>query len=112
MLDTAGALKRMGGLVQVYQIALRNFSAEAAKLAGELEAALASQDLAAAKPALHLLKGLAGTIGADRLSELTAQAEMALRQRAGAAACQASIEAVLAAIPPVVRQVEQLVALP
>ena len=110
-LDTPGALKRMGGLVQVYQIALRNFSAETAQLAGELEAALASQDPAAAKPALHVLKGLAGTIGAERLSELSAQAEMALRQRAGVPACQAAIRAVLAAIPPVVEQVEQHLAL-
>ncbi|CAN7499066.1 response regulator [Pseudoduganella sp. LjRoot289] len=109
-LDTVGALKRMGGLTGVYQIALRNFSAEAAVLAGELRAALDTQDFAAAKPALHVLKGLAGTIGAEELSDLASRAEMALRQRAGAAACGACIAAVLAAIPSVVEQVGQHVA--
>jgi len=105
-LDTAGAIKRMGGLLPVYQIALRSFNAEAALIAAELRAALDAEGCAGAAPALHTLKGLAGTIGANELSQLAAQAELALRKDTGPAACRATIQAVLAAIPNIVEQVD------
>jgi HPt (histidine-containing phosphotransfer) domain-containing protein len=105
-LDTAGAIKRMGGLLPVYQIALRSFNAEAALIAAELRAALDAEGCAGAASALHTLKGLAGTIGANELSQLAAQAEQALRKDAGPAACRATIQAVLAAIPDIVEQVD------
>ncbi|MYN07393.1 hybrid sensor histidine kinase/response regulator [Pseudoduganella aquatica] len=105
-LDSAGAIKRMGGLVPVYQIALRSFNAEAALIAAELRAALDTEGCAGAASALHTLKGLAGTIGANELSQLAAQAEQALRKEAGPAACRATVQAVLAAIPNIVEQVD------
>jgi signal transduction histidine kinase/CheY-like chemotaxis protein/HPt (histidine-containing phosphotransfer) domain-containing protein len=106
-LDTAAALKRMGGLMPVYLIALRSFNGEAASLSDDLRAALAARNGAAACGALHVLKGLAGTIGANDLSALAAQAEKAARQSLTLDDCWPQIESVLEAIPPVLIQVEQ-----
>ncbi|NVM77435.1 PAS domain S-box-containing protein [Duganella sp. SG902] len=79
-LNSAAALKRMGGLESVYLIALRSFAVEAGKLAEQLHQAREARDTAAALPALHTLKGLAGTVGADRLATLSQLAEHALKQ--------------------------------
>jgi signal transduction histidine kinase/DNA-binding response OmpR family regulator/HPt (histidine-containing phosphotransfer) domain-containing protein len=108
LLDSAGALKRMGGLKPVYHIALRSFGAEAAELAGQMQAAIGTRDFAPARAALHVLKGLAGTIGADQLSQLAALAEQTIRQERGAEACSNGIAMVLAALPAVVEEVELL----
>lgn len=110
LLDRAGALKRMGGLEPVYQIAIRSFGGEAAELSGQLRAAAETQDFAAARTALHVLKGLAGTIGADQLSQLAALAEQTIRQERGTDACRNGIGAVLAALPPVVDEAALLAA--
>ncbi|RZT11243.1 PAS domain S-box-containing protein [Duganella sp. CF402] len=104
-LNSVAALKRMGGLESVYLIALRSFVAEAEKLAHELHAARRGQDSAAALPALHTLKGLAGTVGADRLATLSQLAERALKQDATA---WAPLDRVLDACPEVAGDIEQL----
>jgi CheY-like chemotaxis protein/HPt (histidine-containing phosphotransfer) domain-containing protein len=104
-LNSVAALKRMGGLESVYLIALRSFMAEAEKLAGQLQAARSEQDQPAALAALHTLKGLAGTVGADRLATLSQQAEHALKQDASA---WAPLDLVLDACPEVVEDIEQL----
>ncbi|NYE60938.1 PAS domain S-box-containing protein [Duganella sp. 1224] len=83
-LNRAAALKRMGGLAAVYTSALRGFVAEADTLAAQLRAARAGNDRAAALPALHTLKGLAGTVGADQLAALSQAAEQALKRDAAA----------------------------
>ncbi|MYM23877.1 response regulator [Duganella sp. FT135W] len=104
-LNTAAALKRMGGLESVYLIALRSFVVEVDKLAAQLQAALAEHNITAALPALHTLKGLAGTVGADRLAMLTQLAERALKQDPGA---WSPLDPVLDACPEVAEDIEQL----
>jgi HPt (histidine-containing phosphotransfer) domain-containing protein len=104
-LNSVAALKRMGGLESVYLMALRSFVVEAEKLARELQAARRGQDSAAALPALHTLKGLAGTVGADRLATLSQAAEQALKQDPGA---WAPLDLVLDACPEVTGNIEQL----
>jgi PAS domain S-box-containing protein len=104
-LNSVAALKRMGGLESVYLIALRSFMAEAEKLTHELHLARRAQDCAAALPALHTLKGLAGTVGADRLATLSQLAERALMQDASA---WAPLDLVLDACPEVTGDIEQL----
>jgi HPt (histidine-containing phosphotransfer) domain-containing protein len=97
----------MGGLQSVYIMALRSFVEEADKLAAELQTAHAVLDTAAALPALHTLKGLAGTIGADRLADLARDAEHALRP-GGAAGAWQLVALALAACPAAVDDVESL----
>ncbi|SDG35594.1 MULTISPECIES: response regulator [unclassified Duganella] len=104
-LNSAAALKRLGGLESVYLIALRSFIDEAEKLAAQLAAARNDQNLAAALPALHTLKGLAGTVGADRLAILSQQAERALKDDTGA---WSALDPVLQACPGVAADIQRL----
>ncbi|MHA4870665.1 response regulator [Duganella sp. PWIR1] len=106
-LNSAAALKRLGGLESVYLIALRSFVAEAEKLRAELEAARGEQNSARALLALHTLKGLAGTVGADRLAALSQLAERALKQDAED---WPPLELVLDACPAVAEDIDQLLA--
>jgi len=103
------ALKRMGGLTSIYLMALRSFDGEAVKLVAQIEAARAALDAPAALPPLHTLKGLAGTIGAERLQELARRAEAALKQPGAAGAWQ-QVEDAAAAVPPLRDDVAALVA--
>ncbi|OEZ92575.1 response regulator [Duganella phyllosphaerae] len=82
-INSDAALKRMGGLKPIYLMALRGFDGEAARLVAQIDAARAANDVQAALPPLHTLKGLAGTIGAERLEALARTAEVALKNRAG-----------------------------
>ncbi|MBV7536607.1 response regulator [Duganella sp. sic0402] len=103
-LNSAAALKRLGGLESVYLIALRSFIAEAEKLSAQLQSAQEEQNLAVALPALHTLKGLAGTVGADRLAMLTQQAERALKDDSSA---WQALTPVLEACPGVTSDIEE-----
>ena len=107
-LNSAAALKRLGGLHPVYLMALRSFVVEAGKLAAQLTAARAEQDPKAALPALHTLKGLAGTVGADRLAALSQLAELALKDGSSNKAWD-QVALVLAACPGVADDIDQLV---
>jgi len=104
-LNSVAALKRMGGLESVYLIALRSFVVEAERLARQLRVARSELDSVAALSALHTLKGLAGTVGADRLATLSLAAEQALKQDASA---WAPLDQVLDACPEVAEGIEQL----
>jgi CheY-like chemotaxis protein/HPt (histidine-containing phosphotransfer) domain-containing protein len=105
-LNSAAALKRMGGLQSVYLIALRSFAVEAAKLVTLLQASSADADVEGCLQALHTLKGLAGTVGADRLAGLAGLAERALKQGANATAWD-QLALVLDACPIAMHDVEQ-----
>ena len=82
ILNSAAALKRMGGLTSIYLRALRAFVDEAGTLAASLRGAQEQRRHDDVKPLLHVLKGLAGTVGAERLHGLAAQAEHSARQLA------------------------------
>jgi PAS domain S-box-containing protein len=105
-LNSAAALKRLGGMRPVYVTVLRSFPAEADKLTAQLRAASAGQSRDAALPALHTLKGLAGTIGADRLAALCQLAEHDLK--AGADGGWHQLALALDACPIVNDDIEQL----
>ncbi|MYM90759.1 hybrid sensor histidine kinase/response regulator, partial [Rugamonas sp. FT82W] len=106
-IDSAAALKRLGGLHSVYLVALRGFAVEAGKLSAQLQAAGAGQDGGEALPLLHTLKGLAGTVGADHLAGLVHRAEQALKADPGATG-GAQLAAVIDAIPGVVDEIMRL----
>ena len=78
-INSEAALKRMGGLKSVYLMALHGFVEEAARLLAQIDSARLIHDVQAALLPLHTLKGLAGTIGAERLQALARTAEIALK---------------------------------
>jgi PAS domain S-box-containing protein len=104
LIDQAAALARLGGSVKVYQMALRAFAGEAAMLAPRLLAACDAQQVDAAKPLLHLLKGLAGTIGASALARDAALAEARLKAGETGAEVWGAVGAVLAQLAGVAAQ--------
>lgn len=95
-LDSAAALARMGGNRTVYQAALRLFPLEMDKLRPELSAATDDADAKRAAAALHVLRGLAGVVGAQRLETLVREVEARLREGATAAALKQDLTLVLA----------------
>ena len=78
-INSEAALKRMGGLKSIYLMALRGFDDEAVRLVAQIDSARLTHDVQAALLPLHTLKGLAGTIGAERLQALARTAEIALK---------------------------------
>ncbi|MES2160813.1 MAG: response regulator [Pseudomonadota bacterium] len=106
-INSAAALKRLGGLHSVYLMALRSFAAEAGNMAAQLRAACSDRNLDEAMPLLHTLRGLAGTVGADRLSGLAHLAEQALKAGASAAAWD-QLALVVDAIPGTADDIELL----
>ncbi|HEX8404553.1 MAG TPA: response regulator [Duganella sp.] len=107
-INSTAALKRMGGLQPVYLMALRSFAVEVVKLAAQLQSMRTARDASAALPVLHTLKGLAGTVGADRLAALALLAERALKEDASPQAWD-QLGLALDACPRVVVDIEQLV---
>ena len=80
VLDTVGALKRLGDNQVLYQRLLSTFRREHAGDAQELRAALQGGERELANRLAHTLKGLAGTIGAGYLSEACRQLESAIKK--------------------------------
>jgi len=76
-------------------------------MGAQLQAACAGRSLDVAMPLLHTLRGLAGTVGADRLSGLAHLAEQALKVDASAAAWE-QLALVVDAIPGAAGDVAQL----
>jgi len=114
-LNSEGALRQLGGLLPVYQIALRRFGDEAQSLQRQLRAALDAGNAQAARASLHVLKGLAGTVGAERLALLAGDAELAMRESAGQGSgigdgARSQASAVLAALPSAISAVAALLA--
>ncbi|MBA5686879.1 response regulator [Rugamonas apoptosis] len=107
-LNSTAALARMGGLAPVYLMALHSFAVEAERSAAALREAVDGRRLDTAPALLHTLKGLSGTVGAEALAALAAQAEAILRGTADPVVCAAEIEAVLAALPATAAAVAQL----
>ena len=107
-LNSAAALARMGGLEAVYLMTLRSFGAEAERSGAALRLAVTEHRLDTAPALLHTLKGVSGTVGAETLAALAAQAEATLRSTADPAVCTAQIEAVLAALPVTAAAIDQL----
>ena len=77
-LDTATALKRVGGNTDMYLRLLRLFAQNQGSSSAELVAALEQSDLKTAGRVAHTVKGVALTLGFDALANLASQLETAL----------------------------------
>ena len=64
------------------QLALRGFEGEMDKLTEQLAGAMEGDHADLGAAALHVMKGLAGMIGAERLASLAAEAEQRLKSGA------------------------------
>ena len=74
------AMDRFMGKTAMFQRISLSFSTKAVALPAQLSAAMASGDLKEATMALHTFKGLAATLGAERLAALGAQGEAITKQ--------------------------------
>ena len=80
-IDTATALKRMGGNRQRYELLLRRFADSQASTVSDIRAALAANDTAAAQRFAHSLKGAAGNLGATTLAESAGKVETSVNEK-------------------------------
>ena len=80
VLDTAAALGRMDHNHSLYQRILRRFCQDHAQALEEVRVALERGDHPAAERQVHILKGLAPSVGSDALYKLCGRLEQALRQ--------------------------------
>jgi HPt (histidine-containing phosphotransfer) domain-containing protein len=76
---------------------LARIPGDAAKNLGEIERAIAENDLAACKRSAHRLKGMAGNLGASRLAALARDIEISSQSIEEAAGKVASLNETLAA---------------
>lgn len=102
--DVAGALKRLGGNVSLYDKISRQFLQGQEKTAAEYRQAVQDGDTERMARIAHTLKGLAGTIGALDLAASALNLESVLlgggaeRPEAAEAACFGELEKSLAAL--------------
>ena len=82
-IDVRAGLKRTGGNLRRYEILLRKFAEQQFGTVAAMQSALSAGDAATAERAAHSLKGAAGTLGANALSEAAAKAETAIKKRHG-----------------------------
>ncbi|MET3134182.1 two-component system sensor histidine kinase/response regulator [Oxalobacteraceae bacterium GrIS 1.11] len=119
------ALARFGGNIEAYRRALLGFPGASAALLAAIPATLSAQTQGGASRALHSLKGLAGTVGAQALAHIAEKMELALHAGpapweeahrrlmvAGRRAAQASAElaGALAPAPPAPAPLESALA--
>ena len=92
------AVARLGGKTEVYRRMLQRFVDDLARTPGELQSLAQVADRAAAARALHTVKGVAATLGADALAAAAARGESALLADGGPATAQQALAAARAAI--------------
>ena len=101
-IDVRSGLKRTGGNRRRYETLLRKFAEQQSGTAVVVKTALSLGDAATAERAAHSLKGVAGTLGANALSEAAAQAETAIKNGRGEVeavrALSLALDAVLAGL--------------
>ena len=97
-IDVRSGLKRTGGNRRRYETLLRKFAEQQAGTIASMHAALSKGDAATAERAAHSLKGAAGTLGANPLSEAAAQAETAIKSGRGEEDAVRSLSHALAAV--------------
>jgi CheY-like chemotaxis protein len=107
-LDYAGSLARFGGREAPYHAALRSFERSAQESIVGLEVALENNDTREAAMSLHALKGMAATIGANRLSAMAGSYEREALEgsiQAGESAAVAHLTELTASVAAVIRKV-------
>ncbi|MBL8350200.1 MAG: PAS-domain containing protein [Burkholderiaceae bacterium] len=111
--DLAEALHRLGGKQPVYERMLRNFVAELEALPRTLSQQLQSGAPAEAARSMHMLKGLAATLGLRGLSALASAAETPLAEGADAPGPVGEVVAAIgAALGPLAALLAQLQPVP
>lgn len=93
-LDTATAIANLGGDRALYALVVRTFLDDLANQFAPMDAALGQADYATARRVAHTLKGMAMSVGAERLREKA----LALEQ-----ACHAAEPAAIALADPLLR---------
>jgi len=83
-IDSASAIRRLGGRTTLYHQALRSFVTEIAALQTRLCSEIAAQQPEKIARTLHEMKGMAGIVGATRLAAQAAELELALQTMASA----------------------------
>ncbi|WP_428510617.1 PAS-domain containing protein [Roseateles sp.] len=78
--DLQAAMDRFMGKTALFQRMVSSFCKSAGQMDAQLRSCLAQDDRAGAMLALHSFKGLAATLGAQRLSERGAEGETLLKQ--------------------------------
>jgi two-component system sensor histidine kinase/response regulator len=79
-IDIEAGVRRTGGNRKRYETLLRKFAEQQSGTSTALVAALTKGDMATAERTAHSLKGVAATLGADRLARAAAQAEAAIKR--------------------------------
>lgn len=77
-LDSKTALKRINGNQTLYLQLLQQYCREHGDTAKQISSLLSQQQLNAARPLAHSLKGVSANVGANKIANLAAQLEQAL----------------------------------
>ena len=107
--DFEGALARLGGDANLYRLVYESFRVDAQAMVDGLAGQLAAGQRAEAQRALHTLKGLAATLGADALAAEAELAEAALEGPA-AQGDGSVVDAVRAALPAALAALDEALA--
>lgn len=81
VLDAETALKRMGGRTDLYKQILGGFAPEYKNIYPEITTFLAAGDYERARSLAHKIKGVAGTLGGDKLHQASFALETALKEQ-------------------------------
>lgn len=110
-LNTHAALHRLGGDAAFLGTLLQAFARDMELVPAEVRAHLQASDQRAAAIAMHTLKGLSATVGAEHLSHVAAQLEQRLKKEVATDAhgeilgvLQTAIHATRAALQPALQQ--------
>jgi CheY-like chemotaxis protein len=101
-LNSADGLARVAGNRKLYLKLLRQFAEKQGGVLEEITAALAGGDFELAERLAHTLKGVAGNIGAGNVQSAAGDLEKTLRTRSGTADVESAMQAVAAALEPLV----------
>jgi two-component system, sensor histidine kinase and response regulator len=80
-INTKVGLHRVGGNLQFYRRILDKFGRNHDRTAEEIKIAIAENNLDTAMRLAHTIKGIAGNIGAEKLSEVSAKLEEAIKTK-------------------------------
>jgi two-component system sensor histidine kinase/response regulator len=97
-LDSATAIRRIGGREDLYRRLLVTFRAQAPGLIAELSGAADRKEREAVRKLAHGLKGVAATIGADEVASSAARLEQAADENDGSEALLGELEKALARV--------------
>lgn len=78
ILDSAAAISRLGGRAELYGRLLKSFLMEVRSMPDQFDELVQQGGLEEARRLMHTLKGLAATIGANRLMQVAGEAETRL----------------------------------